>query len=90
MLEVRILDGTPLAFSLTAPQAGVLVDEAFRFGLFERRLLDEHALPLVAPARTTETHDDGGESAVLARPARQRRVPRTKKCQVREVPAGKA
>jgi hypothetical protein len=39
-LEVRVLDGTPLAFSLTTPQAGILVDEALRFGLFECRLLD--------------------------------------------------
>lgn len=40
-----------------------------------------------APA---ETYDDRGESAVLARPTRQRRVPGTEERQVREIRAGKA
>jgi len=83
MLEVRVLDGAPLAFSLTTAQAGVLVGEAFPFGLLECWLLDEHALALVAFARPAETHDDGGDPALLAGPAR-RRVPGASKRQVRD------
>jgi len=73
-LELHILAGPALLFSLAPARAEVLVGQALGFCLLERGVLDEHSLALVALARTAEANDDCREAAVLARTSRDRRI----------------
>jgi hypothetical protein len=57
-LERDVFVHSPLRCALALPRPCVLVTQTFGFGLRDRRLLDEHALPLVPPARAAEANHD--------------------------------
>ena len=89
-LELHVLAGAPLLFSLAPARAKVLVGQALGLGLLERLLLDEHSLTLVASARAAEADDDRGETAVLACATCERGIARPEEHEVVHVRAGKA
>jgi hypothetical protein len=60
-LEVLARSSYGIAFATTG--ARWLVGEALRLRLFERRLLNQDALALVAPTGTTETNNHRRQSA---------------------------
>ena len=89
-LELHVLVSAALTVSFTAAAPRVLVGEALLFGLLERRLLDQDALPLVPLAAATPPHHHGRKHASLFRPAGQRGVARAEEDQVIQVGAGHA
>jgi len=82
--------GATLGGSLADALARLGVGQTFALGLLQRRLLDQHALALVASARAAEPDHDRIERRVLSGASRERCIPAGQEHEVVEVGAGEA
>lgn len=87
-----VLIGGPLALlgALAGPGSGRGIGEALSLRPLERRLLDQEALALVAPARPAEPDDDRAQGRVRAGAPGQGRIAAGEEDEVIEIRAGEA
>lgn len=67
VLELLIVAGASFRVALSTAGSCRLVGETFGLGVYERRLLNQDSLSLVAAAGTAEPDDHGGEAAASPR-----------------------
>ena len=75
-------------FALLGALAGIF--QAFVLSAFHRRLLNQHALPLVALPGTAKAYDHRRESAILSRSPGERRITAWKINEVIEIGTSEA
>jgi len=73
-LQLHIARRASLGVTLAPARSSLVVRQTLRFGFVQCGVLDQDALPLIALASATETHDDSGQAARRPGAASQRGV----------------